>query len=201
MDVAQAAVGLLQVGLEQEGDVAVGTVAFVDLGRQHRKPLRGVGPPLVERRGQHGLGHRRVAGHHPAVEQSELGSEVPLVPPRGPRRGGERSGRGGCLRPTPGTRRRRRRDRCPGDPCGPARRRGRCRGRARRVRIPRRRRARFRSDSRRWPARAGPSATGRRLQRRRCRRPRPGGLSAPAAPGATSGETRATVAPACLSSP
>ncbi len=78
MDVAQAAVGLLQVGLEQEGDVAVGTVAFVDLGRQHRKPLRGVAPPLVQRRSQHGLGHRRIAGHHPAVEQPELGSEVPL---------------------------------------------------------------------------------------------------------------------------
>ena len=76
MDVAQAAVGLLQVGLEQEGDVTVGAVALVDLVGQDREPLAGPGPPRVAGLGQHGLGHLGVPGHHPAVEQSELDPEV-----------------------------------------------------------------------------------------------------------------------------
>ena len=76
VEVAESAVGLLQVGLEKEGDVAVGAVALVDLGGEHREPRAGPGPPLVEGPGEHGLGHRGVAGDDPAVEQPELGPKV-----------------------------------------------------------------------------------------------------------------------------
>ncbi len=76
MEVAQPAVRLFQVGLEQKGDVTVGAVTLLDLGGEDRKPLAGAPPPLRPGFGQHGIGDRCVAGYHPAVEEAELGPEI-----------------------------------------------------------------------------------------------------------------------------
>ena len=76
MDVAEAAVGLLQVGLEQEGDVAVGRVALVDLVGQHRQPAAGSDRQWSSAWSSIGLDDRAVAGHHPPVEEPELGPEI-----------------------------------------------------------------------------------------------------------------------------
>ena len=76
MEVAQPAVGFFQVRLEKEGHVSMGSMALFDLGGEHGEPLPGSGPPLVEGLGEHGRRHRGVAGHHPAVEQAQLGPEV-----------------------------------------------------------------------------------------------------------------------------
>ena len=114
VDVAETPVRLLQVGLEQEGHVAVGPVALVDLVGQDGQPVRRPWARQRSRaRASSGADHVGVAGHQAAVEQTELGPQVlgrhlqDLAPAAGP------SGRAGPPRPTPGTRRRRPRRRRP----------------------------------------------------------------------------------------
>ena len=68
--------GLLQIGLEEKGDVAVGAMALVDLFGQDGEPLSGPGAPQVEGPGQKGRHHVGIPGHRAAVEQAELGPEV-----------------------------------------------------------------------------------------------------------------------------
>ena len=70
-DVAQAAVGLLQVGLEQEADVAVGGVALGHLFGQHAEPRWLLADPPVTGPLQDGLGHLGLATDDPGVEQAE----------------------------------------------------------------------------------------------------------------------------------
>ncbi len=69
--VAQAAAGLLEVALQQEGELAVGLPAggrhFAQGGQvTHRRP-----PPLVHGAGDEAVGDRLVAGDVPGVEQTE----------------------------------------------------------------------------------------------------------------------------------
>ena len=47
VEVAESAVGFFEVGLEQEGDVAVGPVTLVDLGGEHGEPLRRPDPAIA----------------------------------------------------------------------------------------------------------------------------------------------------------
>ena len=68
--------GLLEVGLEEEGDVTMGTVPLGDLGRQLGQPCAGPGAPLLGGPGEHGERHRAVPRHHAPVEQSQLGAQV-----------------------------------------------------------------------------------------------------------------------------
>ena len=124
-DVPQAPVGLLQVGFEQEPDVAEGAVSLDDLVGQNPEPrwlllrpslagpLRAPARPPWDRRRRPG----RPAGRAPPGGRSR--------PCRGPRSGVGRCDRARSPRPTPGTRSGRRWPRCPACPDAGARRRGR----------------------------------------------------------------------------
>ena len=74
--VAQAAPGLLEVGLEQVGEVALAVVALGDLLLQLRQPGAGVGPPVVGHRGLGRLDDVLLAGDEADVEQSDGGRQV-----------------------------------------------------------------------------------------------------------------------------
>lgn len=76
VDVAQAAVRLLQIGLEQERHIAVGAVALVDLFGENGKPPPGPRAPEVERPGEERVHDGGITGHQATVEQAELGPEV-----------------------------------------------------------------------------------------------------------------------------
>ncbi len=107
VEVAQSAVCLFEVGLEKEGDVAMGPVALVDLGGEHGEPQVWLGPATGRAPGRAWARPPSRRRRRPCRREARVGPEGPLWLPRGPRRDGVRSGRGGCLRPRPGTTRRR----------------------------------------------------------------------------------------------
>lgn len=67
-DVAQASVSLLEVGLEEEGHVAVVAVALGHQVAQHPEPGRLLLGPLLPGPLDDGLGHLGVAADDPGVE-------------------------------------------------------------------------------------------------------------------------------------
>ena len=68
--------GLLQVGLEQEPDVPVGPVAFLDQVGQEPEPGWLLLDPPVPGPLDHRLGRLRVATDDPGVEQAERHPQV-----------------------------------------------------------------------------------------------------------------------------
>ena len=77
VDVAQPAMTLFQVGLEQEGDVAGGRTAFGHLDLEHREVL-GAEPVAPRRLGllDEGVRQLALAPDHARIEQAEGHSEV-----------------------------------------------------------------------------------------------------------------------------
>ena len=76
MHVAQAAPGLLQVGLEQEGELAEALLALGRQGAQLRQPGAGPRPPVLERPLAQPGAQPGIAGDGPRVEQPEGHLEV-----------------------------------------------------------------------------------------------------------------------------
>ena len=68
--------GLLQVGLEQEADVAVGGVALGDTFGQYAEPGRLLAHPALVGSFEHRLGDPLLAADHPAVEEPEGDAQV-----------------------------------------------------------------------------------------------------------------------------
>jgi hypothetical protein len=87
VDVAKAAAPLLEVGLEEEGDLArLGRPLGHPTG-QNREPPAGVGPPAPERPLEHRGHHGGVAGHQPDRQGGGGGVEVAVGQGQGlPRR-------------------------------------------------------------------------------------------------------------------
>ena len=69
--IPQPAVGLLEIGLEQEPDVAVRPVPFGHQPGQHPQPGRLLLHPAVAGALQHRFGHLGVAADDPSVEQAQ----------------------------------------------------------------------------------------------------------------------------------
>ena len=109
-DVAQAAVALLQVGLQEEGDVAGAWPVAPPSGSRAwggtwcPSRLRHAARGLLEQR----FGQLRLAPDHAGRRGGRARRGGPRRQRRGPRRGGGPNGRGGPPRPRPGTRCRRR---------------------------------------------------------------------------------------------
>jgi len=76
VDVAKAPVTLLQVGLEEEGDVALVDVTFVHLLGEGVEPLRALGPPEVDGIADDGLGDLVLTPDDPGVEEPEGDAQV-----------------------------------------------------------------------------------------------------------------------------
>ena len=74
--VAEAAAGLLEVGLEQVGRVTEGGEPLVEGRQQLRQPLAGVAAPGVQQRRAGALDQLGVAGDHPQVEQADAGAQL-----------------------------------------------------------------------------------------------------------------------------
>ena len=74
--VAEAAAGLLQVGLQQVGGVAERLVPLLQGGEQLGQPLAGVGPPGGQQGRPRSADELGVAGQHPQVEQPDPGAQL-----------------------------------------------------------------------------------------------------------------------------
>ncbi len=75
-DVAQAPVGLLEIGLEQEPEVPEGSVALGDLVGQFPEPRWLLADPALPGSLEHRLGDLGLATDHPPVEQAEGDAQV-----------------------------------------------------------------------------------------------------------------------------
>jgi len=85
--VPQPAPGLLQVRLEQEGQLAVGPCALVVSVAQFGQPDRGGRAPVLKRARPQPLGQVRVARHVPGGQQPERDLQVGARHPPGLRHG------------------------------------------------------------------------------------------------------------------
>ena len=85
--VAQAAVGLLEVGLEQVRELAGALGASQDVLAQLRQPVTGEAAPVGQHAGAQALSERLVAGHRARVEDAEDDLDVVGGQPPGLRHG------------------------------------------------------------------------------------------------------------------
>ena len=88
--VAQPAAGLLEVGLEQESQLAAALGSFHVQGLQFGQPGAGRGPPVLQGPEAQRVGEVGVARDMPGVQQPEDYFEVGLGHPAGFRRGAHR---------------------------------------------------------------------------------------------------------------
>ncbi len=119
--VAQAALGLLDVGHRDVGELPDDLVALVHQLAQRGEPVARLAPPRGEHGGAQPQGQVGVAGQVPDVEQAQRDLEVVLAPPPPSAGTSAPSGPAGSRSPTAGTR--------PSRPPPPGRRPRRARGR------------------------------------------------------------------------